>query len=485
MDEATPPSNADGVFKSLPYYNCDVEFRHLSKEDPKFAAALRAASKDGFIDFQDETFVQYVTQYHLSKTANHLTYHRQLAKTILKVDFNLTLTLPPDRLCPAVPVRWNYVRWLQDLLDTSAPWTDLTAISLAPVPVPDPARRVRGLDIGVGASCIYGLLACATRPRWEVCGTDIDAASLAAAQANVTANGLVDRILLRRQPDPTAALVPFDLLPWPATPADPLDFVMTNPPFYASAEDMAACNARKPRPASAVCTGAENEMIGPGGDLGFARRLLAESRTEGPRVRWWTIMLGKRASAVALVAELRAAGVSNFAVTDLRAGHRTRRWAVAWSWTEFRPSPAVARHGEDLGAALLPPGAAQTIATPMQDAKWAGRIVDETLRGLDVEWLWRPLLAAGVMACSGDVWSRSARRKRERQQVQQQETSTSADGAQSARVPAEAEPPNAIALAVTITCKEEQVEVVWIRGHERLLFESFCGKLKRALTGRG
>lgn len=50
---------------------------------------------------------------------------RQLTKSVLKRDFNLELELPDDRLCPPVPVRYNYVRWLQELLDSTDDSEDL------------------------------------------------------------------------------------------------------------------------------------------------------------------------------------------------------------------------------------------------------------------------------------------------------------------------------------------------------------------------
>jgi 23S rRNA (adenine1618-N6)-methyltransferase len=78
------------------------------------------------------------------------------------------------------------------------------------------------------------------------------------------------------------------------------------------------------------------------------------------------------------------------------------------------------------------------------------------------------------MTCSGDVWSRAARR-RKRQKL----------GDESAIVEEAAPERSAeVALAVSISCMEEKVEIRWLRGQERLLFESFCGKIKRALTVR-
>jgi 23S rRNA (adenine1618-N6)-methyltransferase len=70
-------------------------------------------------------------QRHYSKTATIsdncrlkiLTTIRQLTKSVLKRDFDLKLELPDDRLCPPVPVRYHYVRWLQELMDSTSDTT--------------------------------------------------------------------------------------------------------------------------------------------------------------------------------------------------------------------------------------------------------------------------------------------------------------------------------------------------------------------------
>lgn len=43
---------------------------------------------------------------------------RVLTKCLLKSDFNLDVDIPKDRLVPTLPLRLNYILWLEDLLDT-------------------------------------------------------------------------------------------------------------------------------------------------------------------------------------------------------------------------------------------------------------------------------------------------------------------------------------------------------------------------------
>ncbi|RMZ17321.1 hypothetical protein D0860_00457 [Hortaea werneckii] len=426
------------------YYEGDVDFDVLAAKDPEFAAICKVSKNKRWVDFQDPKVVN-----------------------LLKHDFGLELQLPDDRLCPPVPVRWNYIRWIQELIDTTSDtYSDQY----------DPEREVKGLDIGVGASCIYGLLACKTRPRWLMAGIDIDAHSLQHARVNVESNNLSERIHLV-QTDPNDPLIPLKQMQ-----CETLDFVMTNPPFYDSMQDMQSSYTNKHAPPSAICTGSENEMICPGGNVGFVTRILDESLHLRDRVQWYTAMLGKMSSLQRIVSKLKENGVSNFAVTCLQAGHRTKRWAVAWSFRDFRPRNDVARHG-DLVHAVLPSPTAQTIAVPMMSAEWAGNKVDATVKEIDVRWRWRAEIFTGVMETKGNVWSRAARRKKRFGGPTEGENvdvrMKNGDGAESDEGVEEE-----VALAVKIVCKTEEVKLRWLRGNDYVLFTSFCGMMKRALTGK-
>ncbi len=107
---------------------------------------------------------------------------------LLHRDFGLRWDCPPDRLCPPLPNRLNYILWLQDLLASWLPlaasaevgegslgFTESGALSPAAAAVAHPApsasvdseplvahHRQRwiptGIDIGTGASAIYCLL---------------------------------------------------------------------------------------------------------------------------------------------------------------------------------------------------------------------------------------------------------------------------------------------------------------------------------------
>ncbi|TKA73714.1 hypothetical protein B0A55_05480 [Friedmanniomyces simplex] len=429
------------------YYDGDVDFDELAAKDADFAAICKVSKDKRWVDFQDPNV------------------HRQLTKSLLKCHFGLTIELPNDRLCPPVPVRWNYIHWIQGLLDTTSDtYTDRY----------DPSREVLGLDIGVGASCIYPLLACANRPEWRMAGTDIDQHSLDYARKNVTANGLEQRIRLKLSETTEAPLIPLD-----AMRVEEMDFVMTNPPFYSSGEDMQASYTGKSAPPSAVCTGAENEMICPGGDVGFITRILDESLKLRGRVQWYTAMLGKMSSLQTIISKLKEHGITNFAVTCLQAGYRTKRWAVAWSFRGYRPRNDVARHGE-LVLGVLPTANAQTIKVQGISKEVVGRKIDELAKELDVKWQWRDHMGMGVMEVKENVWSRAARRKKK---FADQGNGGGVPKPEMEKGESSGEDEEAVGLAVKIMCKDEEVELRWLRGLDYVLFESFCGLIKRALVG--
>lgn len=82
------------------------------------------------------------------------------------------MEIPLDKLIPTVPLRLNYILWIEDLLSISKK-----------------EGEVRGIDIGCGASCVYPLIA-AKKYCWKMIATEIDEASFEYARRNVLRNNL-------------------------------------------------------------------------------------------------------------------------------------------------------------------------------------------------------------------------------------------------------------------------------------------------------
>ncbi|KAL1836231.1 hypothetical protein VTJ49DRAFT_5412 [Mycothermus thermophilus] len=418
-----PGVSADDYFRHL--YDTEPDFAQLAKQDPDFKAVVQP---NGQLDF----------------TNPHATM--QLTKTLLQADFGLKIDLPEDRLCPPVPNRHNYILWLKDLMDTT---------SYNP-----PGRPLCGLDVGTGASCIYPLLGTRQRP-WTFVATDIDDKNLAYARRNIHLNNLSSRIhLLSRQPsDP---LIPFD---HPSIKTKTIDFVMMNPPFYSSPDEMLSSAQKKSRPPMSACTGAPVEMVCSGGELSHVGRLLRESLALRDRVQWYTTMLGKLSSLEALVEQLREAGIDNYAVTEFVQGSKTRRWALGWSFAPMRPAEHAARGMKAaIWKKLLPPA------------------TTTDLLQLPVDTPVEPVIARindiGLGLASENVWSRAWRRKKLREQSQQGLDNNMQDPSPSQQ-PAECR--LGFEIRVVMGKAKTSVSLHWREGHDPLLFESFGGFLSRKL----
>ncbi|KAL7923110.1 hypothetical protein ACQKWADRAFT_291253 [Trichoderma austrokoningii] len=425
----------DAYFRSL--YTKAPDFRALALNDPEFAAFIKGRGRD--LNFSDPKAVM------------------QLTKTLLKVDFELSIELPEDRLCPPVTNRHNYILWLKDLLDTTS--------------YDEPGRKAVGLDIGTGASCIYPLLGCAQRD-WSFISTDIDAKSLECAKNNVKLNDLESRIrVIGRNPDD--ALIPLDDLKM-----DSIDFTMTNPPFYESAEAMLESAAGKSRPPFTACTGAEIEMVTEGGEVGFISRIFEESLVLREHIQWYTAMVGFLSSLTKIVDKLWEHKIDNYAITEFTQGNKTRRWAIAWSFQPLRPAQSVARGTKAaLSRNILPP-LTETTAFKMPLRENIGGFAESLSNAIAalelIFWDWNKEKLEGVGRAVDKVWSRPWRRQKKREAEMQmngggEKPSTEAQVCRFG-----------FKVAVRVAIDHVSVEARWLEGHDEVALESFRGFLKTA-----
>lgn len=91
-----------------------------------------------------------------------------------------------------------------------------------------------------------------------------------------------------------------------------------------------------------------------------------------------------------------------------------------------------------------------------------------------MEWVWRAEKWVGHGMATQNVWSRSARRKRKRVEMEQEDD-------REAKVRSEALKTAEVLLRFSIDVREGDMEVHWLQGKDNILFESFCGMLKRSM----
>ncbi|KAK5047861.1 hypothetical protein LTR84_006049 [Exophiala bonariae] len=385
-----------------------------------------------------------------------------------------------------VPNRLNYVLFIQRLIDTTAP--DYRHGG-------DSDRRVIGIDIGTGSSCIYPLLSCRQRANWLFLATEIDDKNRSFALNNISANDLQSRIRLIDTDQEGKTLIPSSELER----FDRIDFLMTNPPFYESAASMALSAKQKSRPPNSSCTGAPVEMITPGGEVAFVSRLVHESTAPNmkSRIQWFSSMLGKLSSIASIVEKLKEQGCTNYAVSEFIQGQKTRRWCVAWSWMNLRPSLAVARGISGVSGVekKFLPVSTEFDLELQGDADEIAAKINEEVGNLDLRWRFQQSQRVGMLLSqAGDVWSRKARRKKQIQHVKQHKNEDEdlemKDHDDDEDDEDDEEEPGLVAkISVFKNARKDvneiKIQIRWLQGREAVAFESFCGWLKRKLEVRG
>lgn len=228
--------------------------------------------------------------------------------------------IPDQFLCPPIPGRADYIHYLADLLDS------------------DQNKKIKGLDIGVGANTIYPLIG-HSEYRWDFIGTDINASAIKNAQAIVDANGLNDFIKLRLQNNTNyifKGIIQAD---------DVFDFSMCNPPFHASLEDAQAGTQRKvnglarnagKQPAKIINPklnfgGQGAELFCEGGELGFIERMIEESALYKNQCRWFTTLVSKASNLPKIERALKTVGAKKIKVVEMSQGQKQSR-LTAWSY---------------------------------------------------------------------------------------------------------------------------------------------------------
>lgn len=226
-------------------------------------------------------------------------------------------------------------------------------------------------------------------------------------------------------------------------------------------------------------------MVVPGGEVAFINRMIDESLILRTKVQWYTSMLGKFSSLAAVVEKLQDAGCSNYAVTEFVQGNRTRRWGIAWSWGDWRPKQEFARNVGSLAKHFLPfPSEFEFSVPGVGEGEGAGivavgKTVNAVISELQLEWQWRNAISTGVGFSNENVWSRQARRKKM--------SKAESTKAEMAKMDVD---PDAAALGFKIEVRQRlhqtdvDVSVRWLKGTDNVLFESFCGMLKRKVEGR-
>ncbi|KGJ89469.1 23S rRNA (adenine(1618)-N(6))-methyltransferase RlmF [Thalassotalea sp. ND16A] len=233
--------------------------------------------------------------------------------------------IPDGYLCPPIPGRVDYLHYLADLLKQS---------NGNKIPRPG---KVRVLDIGTGASCIYPILAQRCY-QWQFVASDIDPVSIKFANENLSHNsGLSENIECRLQGDPTHTFQGI------IKANEYFALTLCNPPFHASMNDATKGSQQKwqnlnkhksnaIKSESKLNFGGQNaELWCDGGELKFVRKMITESKHYQTQVLWFTSLLSKKDNIKPLKLALKKAGVADIKVVKMAQGQKISRF-IAWSF---------------------------------------------------------------------------------------------------------------------------------------------------------
>ena len=247
---------------------------------------------------------------------------KALNKALLKHFYKINFwEIPDDYLCPPIPGRADYLHYVADLLG------DVNE-NLIPT-----GEKIKGLDVGVGANCIYPLLGNAIY-GWSFVGSDIDTIALESAQKIIDGNKqFADLITLRKQP--FTSLIFRGII----QPDEKFDFVMCNPPFHASAEEVRQIGLKKVRNLTGLDThhavrnfsGVHTELWCDGGENKFISNMISESYDFRKQCFWFTSMVSKSTTLKLLIDKLENTTATDINVINMSTGNKVSR-IVAWTF---------------------------------------------------------------------------------------------------------------------------------------------------------
>lgn len=245
-----------------------------------------------------------------------------LNKALLSHFYGVTKwEIPKNYLCPPIPGRADYIHYLADLVAES---------NGGNIPTGD---KVVGLDVGVGANCIYPIVGSSVY-GWKFVGSDIDKVSITSARSLVENNDVLKgKIEIREQSNPD------NIFTGVIGKNDRFDFTLCNPPFHRSAEEASAGSQRKNRNLmkqksknSALNFGGQaNELWCPGGEVAFIKKMIRQSVVHSKKVFWFSTLVSKKENLSTIYKALKLLTPVEIRTIEMKQGQKVTR-IVAWTF---------------------------------------------------------------------------------------------------------------------------------------------------------
>jgi 23S rRNA (adenine1618-N6)-methyltransferase len=229
--------------------------------------------------------------------------------------------IPEGYLCPPIPGRADYIHNLADLLAESNGGEAPTG------------TKVKCLDIGVGANCIYPIIG-RKEYDWSFVGSDTDQNAIKCAEAIVkSTTKLKGKVELRLQANTDNTFMGI------IGKEERFDLTVCNPPFHATLHAAQMGTKRKLENLTGQKVeeiiqnfgGQASELTCVGGEARFVKHMIHQSRLFAASCYWFTTLISKHANVETANHVLQSIKASEIKIIKMGQGNKVSR-LVAWTF---------------------------------------------------------------------------------------------------------------------------------------------------------
>ena len=245
-----------------------------------------------------------------------------LNKALLKHYYNIShWGMPAGYLCPPIPGRADYIHHIADLLGSC---------NHSKIPSGD---RIKCLDVGVGANCVYPIIGVAEY-GWSFVGSEIDPIAVVAANKIIELNTVLDgKVELRLQVNS------WNIFEGVIKKEECFDLTICNPPFHASQAEAQSGTLRKLNNLTSKKSGKtilnfggqQGELWCEGGEIRFVKDMISQSKHFSESCFWFSTLISKESNLNQVYHILKTVDAAEVKTIPMGQGNKISR-VVAWTF---------------------------------------------------------------------------------------------------------------------------------------------------------
>ena len=249
---------------------------------------------------------------------------KMLNKALLLHQYGIShWDIPDGYVCPPIPARADYIHYMADILCRN---------NYGKIPT---GSRIKCLDIGVGASCIYPIIG-NQEYGWSFIGSDIDPVAIESANRiigfNPTLQGKIECKVQINAKDYFYGIIRKDEL---------IDLSICNPPFYASVREAEGGTGKQidqntDKNAEPILNveGQNHELWCDGGEEKFVRNMVLQSKKFASNCFCFSTLVSKESNLKSIYHVLEQAEAVGVETIPMGQGNKVSRIVV---WTFLTP----------------------------------------------------------------------------------------------------------------------------------------------------